>query len=159
MTEAKAVFDTYKKKRLRADHLWRQFKELRSIRVSTSLVELPHGFGPGAPTERTALEIVEVKERLLSEYLDAEKMAFNIMKLLDGMEDQTEADLLFYRYIMLYTWNEVNEKLTPSRGGQPYEVNTLMGVMKRRAVKSFQSVLDSRDVQLKDLEELKISLR
>lgn len=139
---SRELFAAYKTKWLKVKRLQNQLEELQDISIHYSIEAGPHGSLPKASTETIALKIAKTKENLIIEFYDTEKMAFSIMKMLDQMEDQTEASLLFYRYIMLYPWKDVNEKLTPFRGDRQFDTKALMGYLNRKALKSFQTVLD-----------------
>ena len=143
MIEVKEIFEAYRSKRRKVIRLTEKLEELNSENVTSSIILCTYGSGYESRTEKEAMKIASVKSRLIIAVYDAEKMAFEIMKLLDEMDDPTDASLIFYRYLMLYPWDIVNEKMSFLRGGHLYSDKALLGYTRNKALRSFQEVVDS----------------
>lgn len=77
-----------------------------AIRSASDNDGMPHGSGISKPTEKKALELVDLHLRLVDAMKEARDKRAEVFDLIEGIGG-IEGDVLFQRYIKLRKWEEI----------------------------------------------------
>lgn len=108
-----------------------------SLQKSINLDGLPHGTKTSDPTKDTALKLVDIQDRLKREVMDAELMKQNIADEIERISTPRFKELLYSRYILLLTWEDVTDRVSKSRK-ERYDSKHIRGYMHGEALREFE---------------------
>ena len=128
----------------RADNYKARIAEAENVLRSIEMDGQPKGTKPGDPTQNAALRILMLKESYAMAIADAEETCAEITATLERMSNSKYKRLLYMRYIEDKPWSQVSKELDVYRPGKEYEIKSVMGYMKRKALKELQEVLNER---------------
>ena len=106
---AREFLDQYRTAYEKADRLKNRLDELReaSERVGGSVILAKYENRISKPTERKAERVQEAFERWAAAQLDSVEIRQKIFEAISSLDDCKVADVLWYRYLGLFTWEEV----------------------------------------------------
>ena len=108
-----------------------------SLQKSINLDGLPHGTKIGDPTKDTALKLVDIQDRLKREVMDAELMKQTIADEIEQIKTPRFKELLYSRYILLLTWEDVTDRVSGNRK-ERYDSKHIRGYMHGEALREFE---------------------
>ena len=111
---AKEFLKQYEQADRKVKRLIREYEEERlmidAVRSLSDNDGLPHGNGINKPVEDRAVRLADKAAALADARLEAVEIrqaVYDVIEMVGGRE----ADVLFYRYVMLNTWREIEETL------------------------------------------------
>lgn len=108
---AREYLEQYKRAYYRAERLQKKLDELRdnydSVPGGISLSSYSSDISK--PTERKVERVQRAFDRWAAAQLDAVEIRQQIFDTISGIDDSKTADLLWYRYLGLFTWEDVCE--------------------------------------------------
>ena len=111
---AKEFLKQYEQADRKVKRLVREYEEERlmidAVRSLSDNDGLPHGNGINKPVEDRAVRLADKAAALADARLEAVEIrqaVYDVIEMVGGRE----ADVLFYRYVMLKTWREIEETL------------------------------------------------
>ena len=111
---AKEFLKQYEQADRKVKRLIREYEEERlmidAVRSLSDNDGLPHGNGINKPVEDRAVRLADKAAALADARLEAVEIrqaVYDVIEMIGGRE----ADVLFYRYVMLNTWREIEETL------------------------------------------------
>ena len=111
---AKEFLKQYEQADRKVKRLVREYEEERlmidAVRSLSDNDGLPHGNGVNKPVEDRAVRLADKAAALADARLEAieiRQTVYDVIEMVGGRE----ADVLFYRYVMLNTWREIEETL------------------------------------------------
>ena len=111
---AKEFLKQYEQADRKVKRLIREYEEERlmidAVRSLSDNDGLPHGNGINKPVEDRAVRLADKAAALADARLEAieiRQTVYDVIEMVGGRE----ADVLFYRYVMLNTWREIEETL------------------------------------------------
>ena len=132
----------YKRCLTRAERYKERIAQIETILKGVNLDGMPKGYNLSDPTKTAALNLMILKEEYQLSLIEAERIAGEIVKNIEKMKNPQFGELLYSRYILLLSWNDVSERLRRSRIGKDYDIKYVLGEMHKRALKAFAEVLD-----------------
>lgn len=108
-----------------------------SLNKSLELDGMPRGSNTGNPTEETAIKLADIRSRLSAALINAEYMRQTIAEEIEKMNTATYKELLYSRYILLLTWEDVTDRVSEGRK-ERYDVKHIMTYMHSQALKEFE---------------------
>lgn len=108
-----------------------------SLNKSLELDGMPRGSNTGNPTEETAIRLADIRSRLSAALINAEYMRQTIAEEIEKMTTATYKELLYSRYILLLTWEDVTDRVSEGRK-ERYDVKHIMTYMHSQALKEFE---------------------
>lgn len=108
-----------------------------SIHPSINLDGMPHGTKIGDPTKDTATELADIHTRLKKEVMDAELMKQTIADEIERIKTPRFKELLYSRYILLLTWEDVTDRVSGNRR-ERYDSKHIRGYMHGEALREFE---------------------
>lgn len=108
-----------------------------SLNKSLELDGMPRGSNTGNPTEETAIKLADIRSRLSAALINAEYMRQTIAEEIEKMTTATYKELLYSRYILLLTWEDVTDRVSEGRK-ERYDVKHIMTYMHSQALKEFE---------------------
>lgn len=107
-----------------------------SLNESLEIDGLPKGTKPGNPTQDTAIRLAEIRTKLKEALVEAEYARQKIAEEIEQMDTPTYKELLYSRYILLLTWEEVTDRVSEGRR-ERYDAKHIMSYMHSQALKEF----------------------
>lgn len=111
---AKQFLEQYKEANRRIKLIKKELAEERlmidSIRSSSGSDGMPHGSGINKPVEDRAVRLTDISMRKVDAILDAVEIRQRVFDVVIQVEGTT-GDVLYERYIMLRTWQQVADRL------------------------------------------------
>ena len=111
---AKEFLKQYEQADRKVKRLVREYEEERlmidAVRSLSDNDGLPHGNGINKPVEDRAVRLADKAAALADARLEAVEIRQTVYDVIE-MVGGREADVLFYRYVMLNTWREIEETL------------------------------------------------
>ena len=111
---AKEFLKQYEQADRKVKRLVREYEEERlmidAVRSLSDNDGLPHGNGINKPVEDRAVRLADKAAALADARLEAVEIRQSVYDVIE-MVGGKEADVLFYRYVMLNTWREIEETL------------------------------------------------
>ena len=111
---AKEFLKQYEQADRKVKRLIREYEDERlmidAVRSLSDNDGLPHGNGINKPVEDRAVRLADKAAALADARLEAVEIrqaVYDVIEMVGGRE----ADVLFYRYVMLNTWREIEETL------------------------------------------------
>ena len=132
----------YQVLKTRAENYKARIEEAESVLRSIEMDGQPKGTKPGDPTQDAALRILTLKESYAMALADAEEICAEITATLELMSNSKYKRLLYMRFIEGKPWSLVAKALDVYRPGKEYEYKSVMGYMKRKALRELQEVLN-----------------
>lgn len=108
-----------------------------SLNKSLELDGMPHGTSTGNPTQETAIQLAMIRTKLQTALIEAEYMRQTIAEEIEEMETSTYKELLYSRYILLLTWEDVTNRVSIGRR-ERYDLKHVMGYMHGQALREFE---------------------
>lgn len=151
MEEAKNILLLYKKKYNEIEKLRDKIRDIEESITPTIRNDLPPARSyTGSPTEQAAVNLADLKTKLIIKNARAELMRQMICDLIEEMTSPTNKEVLFARYMLLLPWKEVIKRLDTYRPGKEYDLKSVMGYTHRNALKEFQTILNTTPDKRKD---------
>lgn len=138
---AKTYLMKYKKSRLRAERYRERINEIENILKGVNLDGMPKGYNLSDPTKTAALNLMILKDEYQMAIIEAEALAGEIISKIEKVKNPQFGELLYCRYILLLSWNDVSERLRRQRS-KDYDVKYVMGEMHKRALYAFSEVME-----------------
>lgn len=132
----------YQVLKTRAENYKARIEEAENVLRSIEMDGQPKGTKPGDPTQDAALRILTLKESYAMALADAEELCAEITATLELMSNSKYKRLLYMRFIEGKPWSLVAKALDVYRPGKEYEYKSVMGYMKRKALRELQEVLN-----------------
>ena len=132
----------YQVLKTRAENYKARIEEAENVLRSIEMDGQPKGTKPGDPTQDAALRILMLKESYAMALADAEELCAEITATLELMSNSKYKRLLYMRFIEGKPWSLVAKALDVYRPGKEYEYKSVMGYMKRKALRELQEVLN-----------------
>lgn len=108
-----------------------------SLQRSIELDGMPRGTKTGNPTQETALRLAAIRSQLQTALIEAELMRQTIAEEIERMSTATYRELLYSRYILLLTWEDVTDRVSSGRK-ERYDTKHVMSYMHGQALKEFE---------------------
>lgn len=119
----------------------RRYKEriahIENTLRAVNLDGMPRGGGLGDPTMQSAINLATLKAELQAAELEAEETAQRIADEIEAVPDEKSRELLFCRYVLLMTWEDVARSLDRFRPYRHYEIKHVTGYLHRKALNDF----------------------
>lgn len=106
----------YGKRRQKIARIKSEIAEIREMRcsISVKLDGMPRGKGGHSDLSGYAAKLDQFERELMTEYYRRIKVYTNIKNCIEALSDETEREVLFYRYIKGMDWADIAEELTYS---------------------------------------------
>jgi len=108
-----------------------------SLTKSIQLDGLPHGTGTSDPTQSTAIKLADIRTKLNSAMMEAELTRQTIASEIEEISNPLYKELLYSRYILSLTWEEVTDRVSEGRTNR-YDSKHVMSYMHGEALKTFE---------------------
>ena len=112
---AKGILLRYKKAKAEAKDIELRMAELRlkySLPSSAPYSDMPHAHNSNHDLSDYAVKMSELEQLLIDQYTRCMGIEIDIYKRLDMMDNQSERELLQYRYIDDMTWEQIAKVLS-----------------------------------------------
>jgi DNA-directed RNA polymerase specialized sigma subunit len=112
---AKGILLRYKKAKRKAKDIELRMAELRlkySLPSSAPYSDMPHAHNPNHDLSDYSAKMDELEQLLIDQYSRCIGVEIDIYKRLDMMDNQSERELLQYRYIDDMTWEQIAKVLS-----------------------------------------------
>lgn len=139
--DIKTYLLSYKSLMEKAKRYEERIEQIENTLKGVNLDGLPHGTALGDPTRTKALNLAILREQLELAKVEAEEKRQEIADNIEKMGTPKYRELLFDRYLKLQPWEDVRQSLDAYRPGREYELKTVMGPMKWRALRELEEVL------------------
>ncbi len=110
-----------------------------SLQKSLELDGMPRGTRTGNPTQETAIRLAAIRSHLQTAIMEAELMRQTIAEEIELMETPTYKELLYSRYILLLTWEDVTDRVSEGRR-ERYDSKHIMSYMHGQALNEFRRI-------------------
>ena len=106
---AREFLDQYRTAYNKAARLKEKLEQLKEeyTSVGGGIIPVKNGSGINKPTERKVERVQKAFDKWASAQLDAVEIRQNIFDVINGIEDCKIADVMWFRYLGLLTWEEV----------------------------------------------------
>ena len=108
-----------------------------SLQKSLELDGMPRGSSTGNPTQDTAIKLATIRSQLQASIIEAEFLRQTIAEEIEEMETATYKELLYSRYILLLTWEDVTDRVSAGRKDR-YDSKHIMTYMHGQALREFE---------------------
>lgn len=105
---------------------------------SLELDGMPRGTATGNPTETTAINLALLRDEYWQTISESERVCAEITANIERMRDEKLRTLLYDRYVLLHSWNQITEKMNTYRPWKEYEPKSVMGYLHKKALREFE---------------------
>lgn len=108
-----------------------------SLQKPLQLDGMPKGTTTGDPTSTTAIKLAEIHDRLKKSADESELLRETIADEIEAVNNPIYQELLYSRYILCLTWEEVTDRVSRGRKDR-YELKHVMGYLHGNSLKAFE---------------------
>jgi len=110
-----------------------------SLQKSLELDGMPKGTRTGNPTQETAIRLAAIRTQLQNAIIESELKRQTIAEEIEKMETPTYKELLYSRYILLLTWEDVTDRVSEGRK-ERYDSKHVQSYMHGQALNEFRRI-------------------